>query len=161
MTLPYKIGAGILALLLIVGVSAYLWAHHDNKQQAIGAAACINSSQSEAVVQTQKTGEDNLANAETLSKAVAIYDQKIRDLNDTADNLAQRLHDSEAANLRASAVPNLSAPAGFVCTPADTGKPSDRDRREAEELEACANNTIELISIRSAWTALHDQSIRK
>jgi hypothetical protein len=144
--------AEIIGGVALIAAVIMLWMHHDTKEQAIATTACVASEEKSGNAQLASTNTTNIDNANTLSQVVGTYDQKIAALTADRDSLAQRLHDAHpSAAVSSRAVPNISAPSGFVCRPADNTGPSDCDRREAVNLEACAANTIELIELRDAW----------
>jgi hypothetical protein len=139
--------AGVAVLL--IALSAW-WITHNHDEQNIGAVKCLN--ETTETKQTAAAAEQITVaeHARILDETVKSYDQKIADLNANADSLAQRLHDAHSAS-RVDAVPTVAGTAGRVSAAARADGPSDCDRREAAILEACAANTIELMTIRSAW----------
>lgn len=151
-----KYGAALLLISAIVAWFAVQWEKHNAAEQQLGQVQCIRDTTSAGDVQVKQTAADTVSDATILQKVVNEYDQKIRDLSSSNTDLAQRLHDEHAAaaKLRSSAVPAVPGSAGQIRTAADDSAPTDDDRREAEDLEACAANTIELTEIRAAWIDL-------
>jgi hypothetical protein len=139
------------------------WSKHDAKEQTIGQASCVEAAASTGTKQATDSAGIDRDNAKILSDQVGDYDAKIRDLNAANADLAQRLHDArtEAANLRGRALPGVSGSTGQLPRAADNSEPSDCDRRQAVDLEACAANTIELMEIRTAWQKLADRAKKK
>lgn len=146
-----RLAAEIGGAVILIAAIIWLWLHHDSKEEKIGAAQCEQSYTQAAVPALEQRNDQHNADVADIHAVVKGYEDKIAALNSDRNALAQRVHDNEAARLRASAVPGVGQPPGFVCSPADDGRPTERDRREAQDLEACAANTIELIAIRTAW----------
>jgi len=149
MTAELKLILG--GVLLIAAIT--WWNLHDRKIEKAATLQCV-----EAKTETKKeVAADNVITADQHNQAIAAvvksYAQQMQDLRDSNSTLAQRLHDAHAA-LSANAVRGHPGRASGIPAAADSSGPSDCDRREAVVLEACAANTIELISIRDAWHRL-------
>jgi hypothetical protein len=148
--IAYLIGA-----LAAAGIGTGWYLEHNRKEQLQGFTVCQTKYTVLGEAQAVDTSKTDAEHARQLETVVGGYDEKIRALNAANAFLAQRMHELALKDPdRAGAVSHLGAPAEFVCTPRDTPGPTDRDRREAVDLEACAANTIELIAIREAWQKL-------
>jgi len=142
----------IIAAALAAAALAW-FALHDRKIEKAATLECVEAkteTKAEAVAANIITVDQH---NQAIAAVVKSYAQQMQDLRDTNSTLAQRLHDAHAA-LSANAVPAVAAAAGAIPAAANDSGPSDCDRREAINLEACAANTIELNSIRDAWGRL-------
>lgn len=149
MTTEIKLAiAGVLAIIAITW-----WNLHDRKIEKAATAQCV-----EAKTEAKKeVAADNVVTVDQHNQAIAAvvksYAQQMQDLRDSNSTLAQRLHDAHAA-LSAGPVRADPGRASGIPAAANDAGPSDCDRREAVNLEACAANTIELSAIRDAWHKL-------
>lgn len=150
MTTEIKIGIGIA--LLIVAIT--WWNLHDRKIEKAATLQCV-----EAKTETKKeVVADNVITIDQHNQAIAAvvksYAQQMADRDTSIASLSQRLHDAHAAALPANSVRGDPGRASGIPAAANDSGPSDCDRREAVNLEACAANTIELSAIRDAWHKL-------
>jgi hypothetical protein len=150
----YRIIAEVVGGALLVLALVGLWFEHNHVEQQKGATGCIISTTETKDEATEKAQASQQQAADIVGKVAQTYDQKIADLNAANADLAQRLHDAHANPVRSSAVPGVPAAAGAVCSAASSAGPTDCDRREAEVLRACADNTVELEAMREAWADL-------
>lgn len=151
--IPTRLILEIVAALGLVAALAGWWHEHNSHEQLIGSTKCVETYTETKGEATAKTDAVNAEHAKVISTVVQTYDQKIADLNSANADLAQRLHDTATANDR-RALPSVAGTAGSIRPAAVDAGPSERDRREALDLEACAANTIELSAMREAWADL-------
>lgn len=142
--------AEILGSVALVGALTGWWVEHNHQERAIGAQGCINSTSTTRAVATADTQAIEQAHADQLSKVVTVYEQKAAVDRANSADLAQRLHDADAA-LHRGAVSPVGTPAGFVCSRADDPAPTEREKQIADTLAVCVANADELDAIRQAW----------
>jgi len=148
----YRLELEIALIVAVLAMGGGWWIEHDHRLEAKGAVACEEHKTETVVQATADTAKIDQAHADQLQRVSDAFVAQISQLRSGNDDLAQRLHDLAARNaVRGSAVPKVGTPAGFVCRPADNPGLTERDRREAADLEACAANTLELIALRKAW----------
>jgi len=150
-----RLGAEILAAVLLTGAFIGWWQLHNDTEQKIGAEHCLIST---TEVKTE-VAEDNsglvAAHAAQLTQVVAVYEQKLLDSAGANADLARRLHDngvrqSAAPGPRSAACdgpPNRGLPAGE--SPADPGPRITADT--AAVLDACDADHAKLTIVTNAY----------
>lgn len=157
-----------IAVAVLIGSGAFAgwWALHNHKQQAIGAAACIQATTVDKTEAHNDAVSTEAAQAVDIKAVVKGYEDKVNSLQRNNDDLAKRLLTSGA--VRPHGVPDPGSAAGGNCAvpglPAGEGEAAERSAAVIRAdlnavLNACDANQVKTEDAAKIYNGVRDRAI--